>query len=91
MTESAPANPNTATNRSVNWQAPTALLEQLDQVCDERLVGRNLVITRAVESFISRLLPVNADLAAAPDTDDSTGNFPGVAGPRRMIRDDPQA
>lgn len=37
---------------------PRSLLARLDVVCDERMVGRNLVITRAIEMFLDQLPPL---------------------------------
>jgi len=34
---------------------PADLVARLDAVCSERMIGRNLVITRAIEQFLPTL------------------------------------
>lgn len=43
---------------AVALRLPRSLVARLDQVCDERVVGRNLIVTKAVEEFLDRLPPV---------------------------------
>ena len=38
---------------------PPDLLARLDAVCEERVVSRNLVITKALERFLDSLVPLN--------------------------------
>lgn len=36
---------------------PQTLLERLDAECQARVVGRNFIITRAVEHYLDHVLP----------------------------------
>jgi len=47
-----------ANRTSITVRLPDALVARLDAACDERVVGRNLIVTRAVEHYLDRLPPL---------------------------------
>lgn len=47
--------PDAKGRKSTAFRIPEVLLERLDIECDQRCVGRNLMVTRAIEDFLDRL------------------------------------
>lgn len=44
---------------SFHLQLPTELEERVKQACDERLISPNVLITKAIEDFLDRLIPLH--------------------------------
>lgn len=45
-------------NVTLSLSVPPELVERLSRAADERVVGRNLLATRAIEQYLGRLIPV---------------------------------
>lgn len=54
------------------------LVRRLDEVCEQRMIGRNLLISKAVENMLDRLAPVD-EAFTAPQHDDETEPVTGEA------------
>lgn len=66
----APNTPDAATI-STSLRLPRDLADRLDAIAEERLVGRNLLIVRAIEEFLD-VLPDVAESTTPPRLHDVT-------------------
>ena len=67
-----PPTPNEPKYVNVSLRIPEELLARVDRECRDRVIGRPLVFTMAVEKFLDSLPPVTLfgpDEEPKPDTD----------------------
>lgn len=73
--------------KTLSVNIPEALHDRLEEVCEERVVGKGLLVTKALEKFLDGLRPVSDGLEPTPE--------PEAADPakadKRKVTDAPQA
>lgn len=77
---------------AISVRLDVALLERLDGECEARMLGRNLIVSKAIEAYLDRLVPLDfaegsaTRKGAGPDA--SEGSTPprtdGVETPLRV-------